>query len=117
MTNLRPTQTMPKLMNLRSLTGALVLLLVLGLAVPGRAQQDAVSEAAPVAPGAVVAQVNETLIGAMREAEALAFQGRYDRLAPVFAAAFRHPSASSPPPRGPQILFEYASPRARSSRP
>jgi phospholipid transport system substrate-binding protein len=39
----------------------------------------------------VVAQVNEALIGAMQEAEALAFQGRYDRLAPVFMAAFHFP--------------------------
>ncbi len=91
MTNPRPTQTMPKLMKPRSLTGVLILLLVLGMTQPGLAQQDAVPEAAPAAPGAVVAQVNEALIGAMREAEALAFQGRYDRLAPVFMAAFHFP--------------------------
>ncbi len=89
--NPRPTQTMPKLMKPRSLTGALILLLVLGLTQPGLAQQDTGPEAAPAAPGAVVAQVNEALIGAMREAEALAFQGRYARLAPVFMAAFHFP--------------------------
>ncbi len=91
MTNPRPTQTMPKLMKPRSLTGVLILLLVLGMTQPGLAQQDAVPEAAPAAAGAVVARVNEALIGAMREAEALAFQGRYDRLAPVFMAAFHFP--------------------------
>ncbi len=79
---------MPKFMKPRSLAGILILLLVLGSTQPGLAQQDAVPEAAP---GAVVAQVNEALIGAMREAEALAFQGRYDRLAPVFMAAFHFP--------------------------
>ena len=82
---------MPKFMKPRSLAGVLILLLVLGSTQPGLAQQDAVPEAAPAAPGAVVAQVNEALIGAMREAEALAFQGRYDRLAPVFMAAFHFP--------------------------
>ncbi len=49
------------------------------------------SEVAAGPPDAVVAQVNETLLGAMQEAESLAFQGRYDRLAPVFGAAFHFP--------------------------
>ncbi len=79
---------MPKFRKSPSLTGALTLLLLLRLAQPGLAQEDGVPEASP---GAVVARVNEALIGAMREAEALAFQGRYDRLAPVFAAAFHFP--------------------------
>jgi len=79
---------MPKSMKPSSLTGALILLLLIGLARPGVAQQDGVPEAPPAA---VVAEVNETLLGAMREAEALAFQGRYDRLAPVFRAAFNFP--------------------------
>lgn len=73
-----------------SLTGALVLLLLL-VARPGQTQQTAVSEAATAPPEAVVAQVNESLLGAMQEAEALAFQGRYDRLDPVFRTAFHFP--------------------------
>lgn len=72
-----------------SLIGALVLLLL--AARPGLAQQIAVSEVAAAPPDAVVAQVNETLLGTMREAEALAFQGRYDRLAAVFPTAFHFP--------------------------
>lgn len=80
---------MPTPMKAFSLTGALVLLL---LAVrPGPAQQIAVAEVTAAPPDAVVAQVNESLLGAMREAETLAFQGRYDRLAPVFGAAFHFP--------------------------
>ncbi len=67
-----------------NIAGAFILLLLLGLARPGLAQQEA-------APAAVVIEVNEALIGAMREAEALAFQGRYDRLAPVFMTAFHFP--------------------------
>jgi len=66
--------------------GALILLLA--LTPPALAQQDT---DAKIAPSAVVGQVNETLLGAMREAEALTFQGRYDRLAPVFMAAFSFP--------------------------
>ncbi|MDX1424722.1 MAG: hypothetical protein R3322_16365, partial [Kiloniellales bacterium] len=34
-------------------------------------------------PAAVVARVNEALLGAMREAESLGVAGRYQRLAPV----------------------------------
>ena len=39
-------------------------------------------------PAEVVARVNDTLISNMREAEALQFQGRFDRLAQVFGEAF-----------------------------
>jgi len=53
---------------------------------PGRAQEQPVP-AGP--PAAVVEAVDEALVGAMREAEALGFQGRYDRLDPVFRAAFQ----------------------------
>jgi phospholipid transport system substrate-binding protein len=70
---------------------ALVLLLLVGLAqgsMAGLAQEDNVP-AAP--PAAVVERVDETLIGAMQEAETLGFQGRYDRLAPVFMPAFHFP--------------------------
>jgi phospholipid transport system substrate-binding protein len=70
------------------LGGLLVLVLLVALARPGLAQQVGVP-AAP--PAAVVAEVNEALIGAMREAEALGVRGRYDRLAPVFRAAFNFP--------------------------
>ncbi len=70
------------------LGGLLVLVLLVALARPGPAQQ-AVGPEAP--PAAVVAEVNDTLIGAMREAEALGVRGRYDRLAPVFRAAFNFP--------------------------
>lgn len=66
------------------LAGAVTLLLLLGLAQPAPAEQQA-------APATVVTEVNETLIGAMREAEALAFRGRYERLAPVLTAAFNFP--------------------------
>lgn len=74
--------------NALPMTCAVVLPLLLALAGPAPAQTDGLDQAAPTA---VVARVNETLIGAMREAEALAFQGRYDRLAPVFEAAFHFP--------------------------
>jgi len=73
-------------MKATGLTGALILLML--LARPGLAQQDGLLQAEPAA---VVAEVNEALIGAMREADALAFQGRYDRLAQVFIAAFHFP--------------------------
>lgn len=39
-------------------------------------------------PAAVVARVNEALLGAMREAESLGVAGRYQRLAPVLEPAF-----------------------------
>jgi len=74
--------------NAHRIAGALVLLLLLALARPLAAQQNGLAEGDPTA---VVAQVNEALIGAMREADALAFQGRYDRLDPVFRAAFHFP--------------------------
>ena len=68
------------------LTGALILLVL--LARPSLAQQEDLLQAEPTA---VVEAVNEALTGAMREADALAFQGRYDRLAPVFMTAFHFP--------------------------
>ncbi len=73
-------------MKATGLAGALILLML--LARPGLAQQDGLLQAEPAA---VVAAVNEALIGAMREAGALAFQGRYDRLAQVLMAAFHFP--------------------------
>ena len=44
--------------------------------------------AAPKAPGEVVAELNDTLLSVMRDAEALGYQGRYDRLAPVLSETF-----------------------------
>jgi phospholipid transport system substrate-binding protein len=85
----QPIHRIPKPMKAFSLTGALVLLLL--AARPGLAPQSAVAEAASAPPDAVVARVNETLMGAMQEAEALAFQGRYDRIDPVFREAFHFP--------------------------
>ena len=43
------------------------------------------------APAEIVERLNTALIEVMREAEALGFQGRYDRLAPVLTAAFDFP--------------------------
>lgn len=74
--------------NALRLMRAVVLLALLALTGPAAAQQDGLAQAAPTA---VVARVNESLLGAMREAEALAFQGRYERLAPVLEAAFHFP--------------------------
>jgi len=73
----------------RSLARAALLVLLLGPAGAAAAQQDGLSQAAP--PAAVVKAVDEALIGAMREADALGFQDRYDRLAPVLEAAFHFP--------------------------
>lgn len=47
--------------------------------------------AAEDAPVEIVERLNQALIGVMREAETLGFQGRYDRLAPVLTAAFDFP--------------------------
>ena len=92
-----------------SLTGALVLLLL--VARPGQAQQTAVPEAATAPPEAVVAQVNESLLGAMQEAEALAFQGRYDRLDPGsvdFGANSEFLSTSSYKPTRHSLMLDYS---------
>ena len=47
--------------------------------------------AAGPAPSEVVERLNAALIEVMREADALGFQGRYERLAPVLSAAFDFP--------------------------
>ena len=76
------------LSKIRSIVSAAVLVLLLGPGGGAMAQQDGLAQAAPAA---VVARVNEALLGAMREADALAFQGRYERLAPVLEASFHFP--------------------------
>ncbi len=47
--------------------------------------------AAGPAPSEVVERLNVALIEVMRKADALGFQGRYERLAPVLSAAFDFP--------------------------
>ena len=85
-------------MTAHKIAGVLGLLLL--LAWPVLAQAENAASAVPAAPetpetqdtpDTVVVQVNETLLGTMRDAESLGFQGRYDRLAPVFTAAFQFP--------------------------
>lgn len=49
------------------------------------------ARAAGPAPSEVVERLNAALIEVMREADALGFQGRYERLAPVLSAAFDFP--------------------------
>lgn len=49
--------------------------------VPGRAD-------APPAASAVVERLNDTLLGVMKDAAGLGYQGRYDRLAPVLEETF-----------------------------
>jgi len=71
------------------LAARLTVLLLVGSASPGLAQNQDGVPAAP--PAAVVAAVDEALLGALRDAETLGFQGRYDRLDPVFRAAFQFP--------------------------
>ncbi len=62
-------------------SAAATVLLVLALASPP-------VQAAPSRPGEIVAGLNEALLGVMRDADALGFQGRYDQLAPVLSEAF-----------------------------
>jgi phospholipid transport system substrate-binding protein len=47
--------------------------------------------AAEDAPRAIVERLNDTLLGVMREAETLGYQGRFDRLAPALSEAFDFP--------------------------
>lgn len=47
--------------------------------------------AAGDSPRAIVERLNDTFLGVMREAEALGYQGRFDRLAPVLSEAFDFP--------------------------
>ncbi len=49
------------------------------------------ARAAEPTPTEVVERLNAALIEVMREADALGFQGRYERLAPVLSAAFDFP--------------------------
>ncbi len=49
------------------------------------------ARAAGPTPTEVVERLNAALIEVMREADALGFQGRYERLAPVLSAAFDFP--------------------------
>ncbi len=49
------------------------------------------ARAAEPTPTEVVERLNAALIEVMREAEALGFKGRYERLAPVLSAAFDFP--------------------------
>ncbi len=49
------------------------------------------ARAAGATPTEVVERLNAALIEVMREADALGFQGRYERLAPVLSAAFDFP--------------------------
>ncbi|MEE8187843.1 MAG: ABC transporter substrate-binding protein [Kiloniellales bacterium] len=58
---------------------ALLLASALG---PARAQEG---------PRDIVSRLNETLIGVMRQAEALGYEGRYERLAPVLEGTFDFP--------------------------
>jgi phospholipid transport system substrate-binding protein len=47
--------------------------------------------AAGDSPQAIVERLNDTLLGVMRDAEALGYQGRFDRLAPALSEAFDFP--------------------------
>jgi phospholipid transport system substrate-binding protein len=71
------------------LAALLTVLLLAALPRLGLAQDENGVPAAP--PAAVVKSVDEALLGAMRDAQTLGFQGRYDRLDPVFRAAFQFP--------------------------
>lgn len=62
--------------------GSLVVL-ALGLAQPLRADEPAATQ--------TVETLHSALLGVMKEAEALGYQGRYDKLAPVLAAHFDFP--------------------------
>ena len=75
-----------------SIAGTAALLLALLLAVPAAAGAEegsaGASEAAPIQ---AVEKLHGVLIGVMKQADALGYQGRYDRLAPVLTELFDLP--------------------------
>ena len=75
-----------------SIAGTAALLLALLLAVPAASGAEegsaGASEAAPIQ---VVEKLHGVLIGVMKQADALGYQGRYDRLAPVLTELFDLP--------------------------
>lgn len=67
-----------------TLRGALLCLLLVAAALPGRS-------AAANGPEAVVGAFHDVLLGVMRDAEALGYKGRYGKLAPAVKTGFHLP--------------------------
>lgn len=78
-----PRSPLPRTALARSPLKVLTLLLCLLLAPAARAGET---------PSATVERLNGALLQVMQEAEALGFQGRYDRLAPVLRETFDFPA-------------------------
>jgi len=76
----------PIVIQLRTASTALLAALCLGLAMPAAAQAPAAI--APDSPSRVVERLHEGLLGVMKEATALGYDGRFERLRPVIGETF-----------------------------
>lgn len=68
-----------------------VLFALLALLIPGRSPAESAPPVDPDAAAGVVERLHEALLGAMKEAASLGYQGRYDRLSPVIQELFDLP--------------------------